>query len=160
MSASEAGAAQAPTLAGATVAVVGLGLIGGSLVRALARLPDPPRVLGASPDAADRAGAESEHGVHTVADAAQVVGAAQVVVYAAPMSAILEMLPAHASLFRPDALVTDVAGLKRPVLEGVRRAGLVRRYIGSHPMAGGEGAGFEEGGPRPVSGCARLAVRR
>ena len=130
-----------------TVAVVGLGLIGGSLVRALTRLPAPPRVLGASPDARDRKGAERQPGAVVVADAADVVGDADVVVYAAPMRVILELLPAHASRFRADALVTDVAGLKRPVLDAARRAGLAGRFVGSHPMAGGEGAGFDGGRP-------------
>lgn len=132
-------------LAPQTVAVVGLGLIGGSLVRALACLSAPPRVLGVSPDPRDREGAERQPGVVAFADAAEVVGEADVVVYAAPMNVILDLLPAHASRFRPDALVTDVAGLKRPVLDAARRAGLAGRFIGSHPMAGGETVGFEGG---------------
>jgi len=48
------GMSDSADLASQTVAVVGLGLIGGSLVRGLARLPAPPRVLGASPDPGDR----------------------------------------------------------------------------------------------------------
>ena len=130
-----------------TVAVVGLGLIGGSLVRALARLPVPPRVLGASPDAGDREGAERQAGVVAVADAAEVVGEADVVVYATPMHVMLDLLPVHAGRFREDALVTDVAGLKRPVLDAARRAGLAGRFLGSHPMAGGAATGFDGGRP-------------
>ena len=130
-----------------TVAVVGLGLIGGSLVRGLARLPTPPRVIGASPDPRDREGAERQPGVVVVSDAAEVVGEADVVVYATPMHVILDLLPEHAGSFREDALVTDVAGLKRPVLDAARRAGMAGRFVGSHPMAGGEAAGFEGGSP-------------
>ena len=130
-----------------TVAVVGLGLIGGSLVRGLARLPAPPRVLGASPDPRDREGAERQPGVVAVSDAAEVVGEADLVIYATPMHVILDLIPAHAGRFREDALVTDVAGLKRPVLEVARGAGVAERFVGSHPMAGGESAGFDGGSP-------------
>ena len=130
-----------------TVAVVGLGLIGGSLVRGLAGQPAPPRVLGVSPDAGDREGAERQPGVVAVADAADVVGEADVVVYATPMHVILDLLPVHARRFRDDALVTDVAGLKRPVLDAARQAGLAGRFVGSHPMAGGEATGFDGGRP-------------
>src|SRR5690606_37583690 len=98
------------------VAVVGLGLMGGSIARALAALPDPPRVLGASPDPRDRAAAE-RLGVRAEADAGAVVGEADLVVYAVPYGALLAMLPEHAPLLRADTVVTDVAGLKRRVLE-------------------------------------------
>lgn len=117
------------------------------MVRGLARLPVPPRVLGASPCAGDREGAERQAGVVAVADAAEVVGEADVVVYATPMHIMLDLLPVHAGCFREDALVTDVAGLKRPVLDAARRAGLAGRFLGSHPMAGGEATGFDGGRP-------------
>lgn len=127
------------------VAVVGLGIVGGSLVRALARLPDRPRVLGASPDLKDRQGAAREPGLVTFADGAEAVGEADLVVYAAPLTVVIDLLAAHAKHIRPDATVTDVAGLKLPVLEAARNAGLGGRFVGSHPMAGAEGAGFEGG---------------
>ncbi len=128
-----------------TVAVIGLGLVGGSIVRALSRLPGAGRVVGASPDARDREAAERAAGVRVVAEPREVIPEADVVVYAAPLTPILEMLPAHAELIREDAVVTDVAGLKRPVLEQALRAGLAGRFVGAHPMAGGEGSGFDGG---------------
>ena len=130
--------------AGTTVAVIGLGVLGGSLVRALRALPERPRVLGASPDASDRRGAERE-GARTAEDPAAIVGDADVVVYAAPLGAILRMIPVLAERLKPDALVTDVAGLKRPVLDAAVQAGLGARFVGGHPMAGSEGSGFEGG---------------
>lgn len=133
-----------PSLAGSTVAVVGLGVLGGSLVRALTRLPDRPRVLGASPDALDRKGAERE-GALVAADAADVVGQADLVIYATHLSVILEMIAKHAGLLRADALATDVAGLKAPVLDAAARAGLDSRFVGAHPMAGSEESGFAGG---------------
>lgn len=154
-----------PSLPGSTVAVVGLGLIGGSLVRAFAGLPRRPRVLGASRDAGDRLGAQRAAGVETSADARDVVREADIVVYAAPMGEIVEMLPQHAPLFRGNALVMDVAGLKGPVLEAARRTGLCQRFVGAHPMAGGESSGFDGARTELFRGarvwlCADPAVER
>ncbi|MSR36924.1 MAG: prephenate dehydrogenase [Gemmatimonadetes bacterium] len=163
MSARPEDAGDGATLAGATVAVVGLGVVGGSLVRALAAMSGGPRVLGASPNAADRAGAERAGAARTAVEPADLIAEAHVVVYAAPLSAILEMLPRHAALLRGDALVTDVGGLKAPVLAAAAAAGLRDRFVGSHPMAGGEGSGFEGGRAdlfrgAPVHLCADPAV--
>jgi prephenate dehydrogenase len=55
------------------------------------------------------------------------------------------MIGEHAARFRAGALITDVAGLKGPVLQAAERAGLADRFVGSHPMAGGEGSGFGAG---------------
>ena len=128
-----------------TIAVVGLGLVGGSLVRSFARLPSRPRVLGSSLDAKDRAGAERVPGVKISADGTDIVAEADLVIYAVPLGATIELITKHAGSIRADALVTDVAGLKRPVLAAASAAGIGDRFIGSHPMAGGEGAGFDAG---------------
>lgn len=127
------------------IAVVGLGLIGGSLVRSFARLPSRPRVMGSSVDARDREGAERVPGVSVHEDGAEIVEKADLVIYAVPLGATVELIGAHADRIRADAVVTDVAGLKRPVLDAARRAGLGDRFVGSHPMAGGEGSGFAAG---------------
>lgn len=130
---------------GSTVAVIGLGLMGGSLVRALISREDGTRVLGATPDPRDRAAAERVLRVPAAPDARDVIADADLVVYAAPLAPIVEMVPVHAPLLRDDAVVTDVAGLKRPILHAVQRAGLSSRYVGAHPMAGGERSGFDGG---------------
>lgn len=130
---------------GSAVAVIGLGLMGGSLVRALAARADGTRVLGATPNPRDRAAAERVLRVPVAADARDVIGDADLVVYAAPLAPILEMLPIHAPLLRRGAVVTDLAGLKCPVLRTVGRAGLAARYVSAHPMTGGERSGFDGG---------------
>jgi prephenate dehydrogenase len=63
------------------------------------------------------------------------------VVYAAPLSATLELMEAHAATWG-DAAVTDVVSLKRPLLERARERGFAARYVGAHPMVGGTGTGF------------------
>ena len=64
------------------------------------------------------------------------VAGADLVVLAGPVGAIVETL----ATLETDALVTDVAGVKRPVVEA---GGRLARFVGGHPMAGRESAGPE-----------------
>jgi len=127
----------------ATVSILGLGLMGGSLARALRRLPAPPRVVGWSPDVGESLEALGAAALDEVADTAEeAAGAADLVVYATPLGAVLELLERHRARWRADAVVTDVASLKAPVVERVGALGVASGYVGSHPMVGGEGSGF------------------
>jgi prephenate dehydrogenase len=125
------------------VGIVGLGLMGGSLARALARLPDAPDVVAWSRDRRDLELAR-EAGVvqHAAATPEEAAAGAALVVYAVPLGAILEMIGTHRRTWPPDAVITDVAGLKTPVLERARAAGVADRFVGSHPMTGAEASGF------------------
>ena len=131
------------TLHGDRVAVLGLGLMGGSLARALRSLDAAPRVVGWSPDVAEAEHAHAAGALDEVATDPEVAaGAADLVVYATPLSAVLELLERHRAIWKEESFVTDLASLKSPVVECVRLLGIEERYVGSHPMAGGEGSGF------------------
>jgi prephenate dehydrogenase len=126
-----------------TVVVVGLGLMGGSLARALKAVPDPPGVLGVDPDPlqgslALEAGAVDRFDPEGIG----FLGEADLVVYAAPLGETLRMLREHRGLWRDDALITDVVSLKAPLLGLAAREGFGERIVGSHPLCGGEGSGF------------------
>ncbi len=131
------------------VAFLGLGLIGGSVARALREASGTPWVIsawtpsGAGPRAALAAG---------VADAAPAAAAgaiegADLVVLAAPPIACLDLLRDLAGPLSPalaaDAVVTDVASTKLAIVTQARDLGL--RFVGGHPMAGRETAGFAAG---------------
>lgn len=117
-------------------------------MRGLRSLPDRVRLLGASPDARDLEAARREGVLDAwAADPAEVVGQAELVVYAAPLEATLALLAEHRDAWRPDAVVTDVASLKDPVARCATALGIGARWVGSHPMAGGEASGFEASRP-------------
>src|SRR5262245_22070589 len=124
------------------IAIVGLGLIGGSMALAvrerwssvLITAVDRPAVLAhaSSSGAIDRAAT-------TVAD----IGLVDLIVLAAPVRQNVELLPKVMSL-RPDgALVTDVGGTKRDIVNAA--AGLPSggaAFVGGHPIGGAERGGF------------------
>jgi prephenate dehydrogenase len=119
------------------VAVLGLGLIGGSLAAAL---PDPFDVVGFDVDVTTRAAAEGD-GIIVADSVASAVSRADIVVVAVPVDAIADTFAAIAPAVRPDAIVTDTASVKGPVVVAARAAGL--RFVGGHPMAGRETSGYE-----------------
>jgi prephenate dehydrogenase len=128
------------------VAVVGLGLMGGSLCRRLSQGSRPPLVLASDRDAIQCMAALESGVVDRVdPDPAAVVSEADVVVYAVPLGATMELLREHAGLWREDALVTDMVSLKGPLLRAAARGGFADRFVGAHPICGGEASGFGAG---------------
>jgi len=125
-----------------TVSVVGLGLIGGSLARALAagRETTGIEVVGWDLDPGTRASAQ-QAGIATVDDPLD-AGRADLVVLAVPLRAMARMAAVLAPVLDPAATVTDVGSVKGPVRAAVEAAGLGDRYVGAHPMAGTERVGF------------------
>jgi len=77
-------------------------------------------------------------------DVAEVVSDADLVILAAPVAAILDLLPKLPPAISTQALVTDVGSTKRLICERAselfRAAGF---FLGGHPMAGKQRSGLE-----------------
>ena len=126
------------------VAVVGTGLIGGSIALALrARRPEV-EVVGFDRDGRQSAEAVVRGAIDRAAETARAaVAEADLVVLAVPTSAVRATLDEIAPALAAGALVTDVASVKGPVVEA---AGEVLpddvTFVGGHPMAGSERGGM------------------
>jgi prephenate dehydrogenase len=121
------------------VAVLGVGLIGGSIGLASRRRAGA-RVCGYDPDERVRACALELGAVDSVAaNVAGAVADADVVFVATPVGELAETVGQALQSARADAVVTDVGSTKRAL------AGLAadERLIGGHPLAGAETAGVE-----------------
>jgi len=127
----------------ASVGIVGLGLMGGSLARSLKALPSPPRVRGLTGDLDEAREAVTSGAVDEVTeDAPAFFSDLELAVYCTPLSATLDLLELHQPFLDPRTLITDVVSLKAPLLERAASLGLGEVYVGSHPMAGSEETGF------------------
>lgn len=126
-----------------TIAIAGLGLIGGSIALAL-RQNSRHTLLGLDTNPAVLEEAARRRAVDRTGGA-ELLPEADVVILALPPETALAFLRDHAALMRPGAVVTDVCGVKRAIVEPAsaicRANGLV--FIGGHPMAGKEKSGFE-----------------
>ncbi len=125
------------------IGIVGLGLIGGSVARALKRMDDPPEIAASSLSAAELSRAVEEGVADEVhGDPEEVASEVGLVIYATPLEVTLELLRTHRERWSADAVITDVSGLKEPVLRRIREIGAGERFVGSHPMAGSEERGY------------------
>jgi prephenate dehydrogenase len=131
-----------------TVAIVGVGLIGGSIGLSLRERKLARRIVGVgrrqtSLDAARKVGA-IDHGVTNLASG---VSEAQLLVVATPVDTIAERVIQAAAAAPTDALITDVGSTKEAIVAMVdsglatRRSG--PRFVGSHPLAGDHRTGPE-----------------
>lgn len=132
-----------PVLAFERIGIVGLGLIGGSLARALHRLGNGPRIVAFSRNRDDAERALADGVIHAVAEVPEeAVEGRDLVVYATPLHVAQEMMRTHLERWG-DATVTDVAGLKGPLLRVAAELGFAAQFVGGHPLAGGTGSGYE-----------------
>ncbi|MEV6800734.1 prephenate dehydrogenase/arogenate dehydrogenase family protein [Micromonospora rifamycinica] len=120
-------------------AVVGTGLIGGSI---LLRLHEAGlRVVGWDPDPATRA-AGRRRGLTFPDDLADAVRDRDVVFLGGPLPSLPETLLTVAGLTDDRCVVTDVGSTKAAVAEFAGAHGLTGRFVPGHPMAGAERAGL------------------
>ncbi|KAA0025041.1 prephenate dehydrogenase [Antrihabitans cavernicola] len=125
-----------------SVCVLGLGLIGGSVVRAAA---DAGRTVWGYNRSSSAVVDATAEGFDAADDLPAVLQRAQrehaLIVIAVPMPAVDSVLTAiteHA----PDCALTDVVSVKAEMLSAVERHGLAARYVGGHPMAGTSESGW------------------
>jgi prephenate dehydrogenase len=136
-----------------SLAVIGLGAIGGSLAWQ-ARLAGVPRVVGFSPARAEGVQALQASAITDMADtAAAAVRGAELVVLAVPPRPTLELIDQLAPSLEPGAILTDVCSVKEPVVARARRAGLGDRFAGGHPLAGTHASGWKAARPDRLRGC-------
>jgi prephenate dehydrogenase len=138
----------------ASVAILGLGVMGGSLARALAELPERPRVTGWSPKGVEREAARRAGVVHEAPESwKDAIAGAELLVLATPLRASCDLLQEIVGVAHPAATLSDVASLKAPVMRAAAAAGAERRWVGSHPMAGSEASGFGASTPSLYRGA-------
>jgi len=127
------------------VAIIGPGLVGGSMGMALRRQGLARWVVGigrrrSSLEQALEVGAVD----HVTLDLKAGLRDVELVVLATPISTFQELAERAAPLMKPEAVLTDVASVKARVIETITSALRGRpdvAYIPTHPMAGGERSG-------------------
>jgi len=124
------------------VAVVGLGLLGGSVALAARERGVAREVVGATRSSEARAQALASGAVDRIAPIAEVARGADLVVLATPVgamaAAVRQLAPGLGT-----CVVTDVGSVKAPLVDtlpGLLPPGCV--YVGSHPMAGSHERGM------------------
>ena len=130
----------------AHVAIIGLGLLGGSIGLAVAEALPDTRTSGYDADPAVRARAAQRGLVGRVCDdPAEAVSGADLVVFCVPVGAMGEAARTVADALPAGAIVSDVGSSKAAVGEALRAALPGRTVIPAHPVAGTERSGPDAG---------------
>lgn len=153
-----------------TAAIIGLGLIGGSIARDLAAAG--VRVLGSDADPGTLDAAREAGVVEATGPGLERLSEADWVVLGVPVDAAPELLASLAPLVAGAELITDLGSTKRAVTAAAEALGLGDRFVGSHPFAGDHRSGWEASSrglfrgapvfltPCPSSGDAALHAAR
>ena len=125
------------------IAVVGLGLIGGSMAKSIKRATHHT-VWGVDISEAAMLKAELLGAIDRRLEEKDLPACDVVIVALYPRDCV-EYIRAHAPMFRAGALVVDCAGVKRYVCDALfgPLAGAKFTFMGGHPMAGREFSGFD-----------------
>jgi prephenate dehydrogenase len=123
------------------VAIIGLGLIGGSLARDLTAKGHTVMAYDRSRDALRKA--RRARAISKVFDASLAgLEEADLCVIALPVDATQAFLVSARRRLAGLGAVTDVGSTKRSIMRAAARAGLRSNFVGSHPMAGGHDSGW------------------
>jgi prephenate dehydrogenase len=123
-----------------TVAIVGVGLIGGSFGLALRHAGFAGTVLGVSSEAAIRAALE-RGAIDRGATLEEAAARADLVYLAQPIGRIMDTLRHLDPLVRPEALVTDAGSTKHAIVTLAQQSLRRCQFLGGHPLAGKETRG-------------------
>ena len=126
------------------LAIIGMGLIGGSLSLALKQAGRVKHVVGFSRQASTRSEALSLGIIDSAeSNMAEAIKNAEIVVLAVPVGAIADTLISIAPYVKDNMIITDVGSVKAQVVDSAKLAlgDKFRQFVPGHPIAGTEKSG-------------------
>ncbi len=132
-----------------SIGFIGLGLMGGSIAKAIRKENPDIRLFAYDPDRASLAEALQQNvidGVCTETDLRLME--CDYLFLCAPVEFNLQYLEKAKPLLSPGCILTDIGSVKGIIHREVERLQLEDRFIGGHPMAGSEKSGFSASTPR------------
>lgn len=131
------------TMENITCGFIGLGLIGGSIAKALRAAYPKMRIIAYDRDKATLKLSEADGVVNdSFPYIGSQFGTCDIIFLCAPVSNNDENLLELKQYLSPDTLLTDVGSVKMDIHEHIKAAGLEGQFIGGHPMAGSERTGY------------------
>ena len=126
------------------VSIVGVGLLGGSLAKAMRKLGLAKSLVGYGRNKANLEEAKNLGIIdHVASDIQSAVKDADLIVLCSPVRAMGQLIIKMNPHIKPGCLVTDVGSVKEPLVREVEA--LIPKdvfFVGAHPIAGSEKSGF------------------
>ena len=131
------------------IAIVGVGLIGGSIGLAVKKRKLAKKIIGVARRESSRQKALKFKAVDKATlNLAEAVKDADLVIIASPVGKIVDLAGGAVKFMKKGAILTDVGSAKRQIVREIERfADKKVNFIGAHPMAGSEKSGVENATP-------------
>ena len=125
--------------------IIGVGLIGGSFALALREAGLVREIVGVGRSQENLSAALGTYVIDSVADAAQAVQGADLVLLAVPVGQMAAIMAAIAPQLEPHTVLSDVGSTKQDVAHLARQhlPGQLARFVPAHPIAGAESSGVK-----------------
>lgn len=129
-----------------TIAIIGMGLIGGSMAIDLKRKGFAQEIIGVENDKVHAEAALKLGLADRIEAFEDAVRASDITIIAVPVSAAEKLLPRILDIYAEEGekcqkIVLDVCSVKEPMLRSVHYHPMRRRYVSTHPMSGTEYSG-------------------
>lgn len=121
------------------VAIVGVGLIGGSIALAIKKKKIAQEVIGVSRHKKTLLLAKKIGAIDRGSQDLNIIKDADLIILATPVETIINLALRLRKVVSPDAIVTDVGSTKQQIVSKLDR--IFPKYVGSHPLAGSEKRG-------------------
>ena len=132
-----------------TIGFIGLGLIGGSIAKALRRVHPEYRLIAYNRSRSSLVEAMSDGTINQATDVIDSSFAeCDFIFLCMPVSVNIQCLKKLKDLVPDTCVITDVGSVKSTIHEAVRELGMEARFIGGHPMAGSEKTGYASASDR------------
>lgn len=132
-----------------TIGFIGLGLIGGSIAKALRRVHPDIKMIACDKDTDSLTAALSDGVINEAADhISSSFSECDIIFMCAPVSVNIKNLEILKPIIKDTCILTDVGSVKSSMHDAVRAAGLSEHFIGGHPMAGSEKSGYQSASDR------------
>ncbi len=128
------------------IAIIGLGLIGGSIALAARKAWPQALVIGVDRNAVLDA-AMIRHAIDVASADLMIISEADLVVLAVPIGEIVRLLLQLPERVGTSAVVTDVGSTKRAIIDAARVLPARLPFVGGHPLAGAARGGIEAARP-------------
>ncbi len=136
------------------IAIIGLGIIGGSMAYALNGFKNAT-IFGCDTDPDTREKALTRGAVHQVSSKSEdAIRNADLVILCTYPDMIVNIIKENKHNFKPGAIITDVCGVKTELTKKIEEnLPVACQYVGGHPMAGKETHGFDSAAPELFGMC-------
>lgn len=138
---------------GDTYGFIGLGLIGGSIAKAIKKnKPDCKIIAYQPPEVPNTNGhnfannlmlAKNDGVIQTSTNNLNLFSCCDIIFLCAPVLSNVEYLEKLKTIIKPDCIITDVGSVKSNICSAAASLSLSNTFIGGHPMAGSEKTGYE-----------------